>query len=74
MSNMSYCRFENTSRDLRDCVEAMHQLIDNNGVDEYGEALSKTELNAMHNMMTITEEFIELYETLPMYDLEKNAE
>ena len=23
MSNMSYCRFENTSRDLEDCYEAM---------------------------------------------------
>ena len=22
MSNMSYCRFENTARDLRDCVQA----------------------------------------------------
>tara|TARA_R100000656_G_scaffold192_1_gene311 strand:+ start:176 stop:376 length:201 start_codon:yes stop_codon:yes gene_type:complete len=24
MGNMSYCRFENTARDLRDCVEAIH--------------------------------------------------
>lgn len=23
MSNMSYCRFENTSHDLADCIEAM---------------------------------------------------
>ena len=23
MANMSYCRFENTARDLRDCVEAL---------------------------------------------------
>ena len=23
MSNMSYCRFENTSRDLMDCVDAI---------------------------------------------------
>jgi len=23
MSNMSYCRFENTARDLRDCVTAI---------------------------------------------------
>jgi len=23
MSNMSYCRFENTARDLRDCVKAL---------------------------------------------------
>ncbi len=24
MSNMSYCRFENTLRDLRDCYDALH--------------------------------------------------
>ena len=23
MANMSYCRFENTSRDLRDCLDAI---------------------------------------------------
>ncbi len=23
MSNMSYCRFENTARDLRDCLDAI---------------------------------------------------
>lgn len=73
MSNMSYCRFENTSNDLRDCLEAMQELIDNNGVDEYGDVLSQTELNAMHNMMPMAEEFIELYETLLVYDLEKNT-
>ena len=74
MSNMSYCRFENTSNDLQDCLEAMQELIDNFGVDEYGDTLSKTELNAMHNMMPMAEEFIELYETLLEYDLEKNTE
>lgn len=25
MSNMSYCMFENTSNDLRDCVYAMYE-------------------------------------------------
>ena len=26
MGNMSYCRFENTSSDLRDCMEALEEL------------------------------------------------
>jgi len=26
MSNMSYCRFENTSRDFSDCVDALEQI------------------------------------------------
>ena len=30
MSNMSYCRFENTSRDLDDCIEA----IENGEINE----------------------------------------
>jgi hypothetical protein len=65
MSNMSYCRFENTSNDLRDCLEAMQEFINNKGnVDEHGDALSKTELNAMHDMRPMVEEFIELYEIL----------
>jgi hypothetical protein len=38
MSNMSYCRFENTSRDLSDCKEALENL-------QYGDedALSASE-------------------------------
>lgn len=28
MSNMSYCRFENTARDLADCEEALSEMID----------------------------------------------
>jgi len=27
MSNMSYCRFENTANDLRDCEEALEEMI-----------------------------------------------
>lgn len=29
MSNMPYCRFENTNSDLRDCQEALEDLLDN---------------------------------------------
>ena len=33
MGNMSYCRFENTARDLQDCVDA----IDRGETDELNE-------------------------------------
>ena len=33
MSNMSYCRFENTSSDLRDCLEAFR----NGETDDFSE-------------------------------------
>lgn len=62
MSNMSYCRFENTSRDLRDCLDAIEELINNNGVDEYGEKLSKTEYYAMLEIAEIAERYINSYE------------
>lgn len=28
MSNMSYCRFQNVSRDLADCVEALRDAVE----------------------------------------------
>jgi len=68
---MSYCRFENTSNDLQDCLDAMQELINNNGVNEYGDTLNTTEIRAMHNMGSMAEEFIKLYEILLIYDLEK---
>ena len=37
MGNMSYCRFENTARDLGDCVEAL--------LNKEAEELSHYELN-----------------------------
>jgi hypothetical protein len=41
MANMSYCRFENTGRDLDDCHHALEDLL----VDGEGE-LSRSELDA----------------------------
>jgi hypothetical protein len=32
MSNMSYCRFQNTSRDFRDCLENLRTLRANGGL------------------------------------------
>ena len=42
MTNMNYCRFENTSRDLRDCLTA----IENREKD-----LSNNEAKAMRSMI-----------------------
>lgn len=42
MSNMSYCRFENTSLDLADCNEALESLLNCEG----GSSLSDRELQA----------------------------
>lgn len=33
MTNMSYCRFENTVADLRDCIEQVEALLDGESAD-----------------------------------------
>ncbi len=55
MGNMSYCRFENTSNDLRDCLEAFKDIK----VDPEENALSNRELNSFVEMIDIMREFSE---------------
>ena len=58
MGNMSYCRFENTSKDLEDCIQALHNYEDecNN--------LSRYEVQALQDLVEQAEEIIELTETI----------
>jgi len=52
MGNMSYCRFENTAADLRDCLDAIQR----------GEAndLSNFEISGLTNIMDMAHELIEI--------------
>ena len=52
MGNMSYCRFENTAADLRDCLSAIHR----------GETddLSSYEINGLKNIMDMANELVEM--------------
>ena len=59
MSNMSYCRFQNTSMDLRDCVDAMEEAYDLPELD-----LSKDEMQSMNWMRQLCEKFIEEHDRL----------
>ena len=59
MSNMSYCRFQNTLTDLRDCQETL------NGEDGYYECkddLSKEELAAALSLVRRCREIVERYD------------
>lgn len=47
MSNMSYCRFENTAKDLEDCIEHM------------GDSLSESEDAARERILTMAIEIVE---------------
>mgnify|MGYP000513019022 CR=1 FL=1 len=51
MSNMSYCRFENTAADMRDCLEAMQD--ENFDFDE----LNEPEKVAIEEMECMIEDF-----------------
>ena len=48
MANMSYCRFENTARDLRDCVHAIE-----NG--EHTDDLSSYEKDGLESLLSYCE-------------------
>ena len=60
MSNMSYCRFENTSRDLQDCIEAIQ-----NHYEECTD-LSRYELRALSGILEQAEEIIDLSEEIEL--------
>lgn len=60
MTNMSYCRFENTNRDLDDCLEALNSE----------EPLSKRERNHAKSMLKKMAEFFEDMDLLPDEDAE----
>lgn len=55
MSNMSYCRFENTSRDLADCAQALEQMAAGKG-----EPLSRSELQAAKDLAATARDLLAL--------------
>ena len=54
MANMSYCRFENTSRDFEDCLEA----LENEGFD----SLSKNEQQYAKKLLRLSKQFAEAFD------------
>ena len=49
MPNMSYCRFENTYNDLRDCLDA----LDNSSVEELEENASQYEKRYIRKLIKL---------------------
>mgnify|MGYP003659651857 CR=1 FL=1 len=56
MANMSYCRFENTSRDLRDCLQAIEngELYD----------LSSYEKDGLESLLEYCEAILDMKEEI----------
>lgn len=63
MANMSYCRFQNTSNDLRDCVNEMDESYTLSDMD-----LSAEELSAMKWMRELCERFLDNFDRLQNAD------
>ena len=55
--NMSYCRFRNTLNDLKDCQEALEEIMNGKG-----EALSPEELRAAKRLIGISQEIADYEE------------
>ena len=72
MSNMSYCRFENTLNDMRDCLNALHDeeiiMVDGKlqNTDEDGDTtpVNEYEARAIRNMVDVARELTEALEAL----------
>ena len=54
MSNMSYCRFENTVGDLQDCIEAIRDW------EEECKDLNSYEMRALKDLLEQAREIVEL--------------
>lgn len=65
MANMSYCRFQNTELDLRDCVNTLEEAYDLDDLD-----LSDAEASAMNAMRNMCQEFLDAYAQLESMSME----
>lgn len=75
MANMSYCRFENTSKDLQDCIDAVETMLNNSGKNEYDESLSTSEKRYFEEMIEQCDLFSNYANTLlETYSDEMNDE
>jgi hypothetical protein len=65
MANMSYCKFQNTSRDMDDCLEDMREAYENaDTLKEYLATLSKDEQYGFNMMRQYCLEFVRLMEDM----------
>jgi hypothetical protein len=62
MANMSYCRYENTSSDLSDCVDDLQDRLDD--PDRSDKRQSETEVESASRMVWLCKRYLDLYEAL----------
>lgn len=76
MANMSYCRFENTASDLRDCFNELAEAVDEGmSLKQFHASLgSDYERSAFRQMIRLCADFTEAVEQLESYEEEVDAE
>jgi len=75
MANMSYCRFENTASDLRDCLNELAEAVDEGmSLKQFAASLSSDERYALRQMIRLCADFTEAVEQLESYEEEVDAE
>ena len=69
MANMSYCRFYNTSHDLRDCLDALEDI------SSFSDIESEDEDRAIHRIAALAQLYLDRYEELQQIaeEQEENA-
>ena len=69
MANMSYCRFYNTSHDLRDCLDALEEI------SSFSDIESEDEDRAIHRIAALAQLYLDRYEELQQIaeEQEENA-
>ncbi len=65
MANMSYCRFENTLYDLKDCIDAMETVLEG---DKPRLDISAFEFSAARSMVEYCQMYIDAYNELVNQD------
>tara|TARA_B100000287_G_scaffold153202_1_gene144781 strand:+ start:143 stop:346 length:204 start_codon:yes stop_codon:yes gene_type:complete len=63
MGNMSYCRFENTAADLRDCLNAIHRG-DTDDLSNYEIDGLKSIMRMAHDLVEMEDDIMELVDNL----------
>jgi hypothetical protein len=62
MSNMHYCRFQNTARDLQDCLDDIDASFENDDIEitQYVHELSDDERHAFNRLVSRARRLIDL--------------
>ena len=61
MANMSYCRFENTSSDLEDCLEALREY---GSIEDYinDKDPSSEEVRSIYKLIELAQELVDEFD------------